>query len=321
MQTITINTMNQGYKTVVDHVLDNGILMSPRGQKCREVRPYCVRFLKPASSLYTGYSRKMSLRFYAVETLGYLAGLDTQWYAALLCDANPGMQAFLNDTTDTFDGAYGPRLAKSLSGIVDLLVRDPSSRQGVASIWAPGLRAGLQAWTKDTPCTVALSFYNSESEVMSPKLGMTVLMRSNDLNWGFPYDVAAFATIQTAMAGDLGWELGPYDHIASSMHVYMGDPPGPHAPKLDSFGREYWAQEAVGDADAFVIPNPGLPIGELGKLAEIWLARLAEHRRNGKEWAVGLWSDFDPNADDEMFEGPFWDFMLRCLKWRWMKGG
>ena len=45
-------------------------------------------------------------------------------------------------------------------------------------------------------------------------------MRSNDILWGFPYDVNGFTLIQKAIASILGVELGTYIHNVGSLHAY-----------------------------------------------------------------------------------------------------
>jgi thymidylate synthase len=45
-------------------------------------------------------------------------------------------------------------------------------------------------------------------------------MRSNDLLWGFPYDINGFCFIQEFLASVLGLELGTYTHIVGSLHLY-----------------------------------------------------------------------------------------------------
>ena len=45
-------------------------------------------------------------------------------------------------------------------------------------------------------------------------------MRSNDLMWGYFYDVFMFTWLQEAIANELGVDVGYYHHHATSLHVY-----------------------------------------------------------------------------------------------------
>jgi hypothetical protein len=209
--------MNHGYHKLINDVREIGFEVKPRGLTCREVRPAAFTIRDASKGLYTGVSRKLNYRFLAVETLAYLAGWGGPKHAHLLIAANRNMSAFMNPDKLEFDGAYGPRLGKSLGDVVELLKRDPDSRQAVASIWEPGIPQG----SKDVPCTLNLHFYRGQDGLDSiPTLCMTAAMRSNDLNWGTPYDVAAFCAIQCAIAACLGWHPGAYSHTAGSLHVY-----------------------------------------------------------------------------------------------------
>ena len=56
----------------------------------------------------------------------------------------------------------------------------------------------------------SLIYLNGNSLGAPPRLGLLATMRSNDLNWGFPYDVPAFCFLQLCLARELGWRCGEY---------------------------------------------------------------------------------------------------------------
>lgn len=223
-------SFNQAYCQLVVQALQLGQAHLPRGHACHELRPgyFCLEDAR--AGLYTGMTRRLNYRFLAVETLSYLAGWGDQRHAELMCTVNGNMANFVNPETGCFDGAYGPRLKKSLPGICELLTKDPYSRQCYASIWEPG-----NPWPSlDVPCTLGLHFYRDEDvESGQPTLSMSAYMRSNDLNWGTPYDVAAFCSIQIAMAACVGLNPGRYHHTAGSLHVYDATPPSVPPPDLE----------------------------------------------------------------------------------------
>jgi thymidylate synthase len=68
---------------------------------------------------------------------------------------------------------------------------------------------------KDFVCTLAQQFI-----VNNNKLDTIVFMRSNDLIYGFSYDVPWFNSLQKQIANILKIEVGEYRHFATSMHVY-----------------------------------------------------------------------------------------------------
>ena len=70
-------------------------------------------------------------------------------------------------------------------------------------------------YRKDTPCTYAIQF-----TVVNCKLNMAVLMRSNDLWYGFCNDQYCFSMIQKLVADALDIKVGEYYHYAHNLHLY-----------------------------------------------------------------------------------------------------
>ena len=70
-------------------------------------------------------------------------------------------------------------------------------------------------YRKDTPCTYAIQF-----TIINNRLNMAVLMRSNDLWYGFCNDQYCFSMIQKLVADELNIEVGDYYHYAHNFHLY-----------------------------------------------------------------------------------------------------
>lgn len=68
---------------------------------------------------------------------------------------------------------------------------------------------------KDTPCTLNIGFNTDDG-----KLNMTIIMRSNDLWYGFCNDQYCFSELQKIVAKELNIEIGWYYHFASDLHIY-----------------------------------------------------------------------------------------------------
>lgn len=218
-------TFNDAYWPLVSGVRAQGFWCTPRQQPCQELRPASFTLLRPDKAVYTGTERKLNFRLVMVEALGYISGCGDDRFAKLACGVNPNMQQFVNTQTCRFDGAYGPRLADGLKKAYESLKRDPWTRQAVASIWNNEENRN----TVDLPCTLSMHFYctpvGEQDNMDGIELSMHVTMRSNDLNWGTPYDVAAFCEIQCRMACALGIPVGSYHHTAGSLHYYRDTPP------------------------------------------------------------------------------------------------
>ncbi len=107
---------------------------------------------------------------------------------------------------------------KQLEKIVDKLVQSPSTRQASISIYDG---KELQKYAQDTPCTYAINF-----SIIDNKLNMSVMMRSNDLVYGFSgVDAYAFSKLQELVRDmlkekGLEVEVGTYYHFACDLHIY-----------------------------------------------------------------------------------------------------
>jgi thymidylate synthase len=128
--------------------------------------------------------------------------------------------------TLTYPGAYGFRLRHHHG--IDQLVRayevfrnNPETRQVVLQFWDAktdlpnALGAPVSA---DVPCNVT-----SVLKVREDRLEWLQIMRSNDLMRGLPYNLVQFTTLQEILAGWLGIQVGSYNQVSDSLHVYLSD--------------------------------------------------------------------------------------------------
>ena len=96
--------------------------------------------------------------------------------------------------------------------IVDLLKNNKDTRQAAISIYDAKEH---DCYSKDTPCTYAVQF-----TILHGRLNMCVVMRSNDLWYGFCNDQYCFSKLQEMISLELGIETGTYYHFAHNMHLY-----------------------------------------------------------------------------------------------------
>ena len=99
-----------------------------------------------------------------------------------------------------------------LDKIVAKLKDKSETRHAVISIYDG---KEIDTYAKDTPCTYAIQF-----TILNNKLDMSVLMRSNDLWFGFCIDQYCFASIQEMVAERLSIKIGSYYHFANNLHLY-----------------------------------------------------------------------------------------------------
>jgi len=99
-----------------------------------------------------------------------------------------------------------------LNKVVDILRNNKETRQAAISIYDG---KEIDTYSKDTPCTYAVQF-----TILDNKLNMTVLMRSNDLWYGFCNDQYCFSRLQEMVSIELNIEIGSYYHFAHNLHIY-----------------------------------------------------------------------------------------------------
>ena len=151
----------------------------------------------------------------------YLCG-EMLWYMTARNDIEfinkfSGFWGRISDDGVTGNSAYGDIIFKrhgfnQADKIIELLKTDKNSRRAVINLNVPNPNV---IETKDEICTIALQFY-----IRDNKLYCTGIMRSNDIWYGLPYDVAFFTELQKLIAHRLGIEYGTYTHFVTSIHVY-----------------------------------------------------------------------------------------------------
>ncbi len=235
---------------------------APRGKAIREGIGAHFVLTDPRNRLITSPARNVNYGFAVGELCWYVRGdtdLETMLYY------NKRMAQF-SDDGKTINSAYGHRILKErwsarfpmpaaygrsqLDNVIDELRKDPDSRRAVMHINEPSdLLKAVEGGSKDVPCTMSLQLLIRER-----RLHMHVLMRSNDIIWGVPYDVFSFTCLQEAflyMLQDAGVsvdDLGYYHHTAGSLHVYE---------------THYTMAEEVG-GETFYPPPPMMPFTLMG---------------------------------------------------------
>ncbi len=205
---------NQGwaatYTGLVENVLKYGTLRPSREGNTLDNGPMHIGLTSPVE-FQVLEGRGGSLGFAVTEQLCYLSGLGSD---PLLVHA-PSYERF-RGRDGGWPGAYGPRIARGITKIVDILGKNPDSRQAVLDIH--NINDTFRVDTLDAvdiPCTLALIFY-----IRDGKLCLHATMRSSDVWFGIYYDIPAFCFIQRRVAEALNREAGRFDLTTSSLHLY-----------------------------------------------------------------------------------------------------
>ena len=151
------------------------------------------------------------------------AEAEWQWYLSGDCsidklgDINgsiPPIWERMADSDRKVRSNYGWQWERNhqLDKVVAMLKSNKDTRQAVISIYDG---KEISTYAKDTPCTYAVQF-----TILNNKLNMAVLMRSNDLWYGFCNDQYQFSMLQIMVADRLNIEVGEYYHYAHNLHLY-----------------------------------------------------------------------------------------------------
>lgn len=147
------------------------------------------------------------------------ADYEWDWYMS----ANPNAEEIsqrakiwrnLMDDNGNVNSNYGYQWNRNdqLNKVIELLRKDNTTRRASLSLY-DGKEIDL--YEKDTICTYAINFYIRDNE-----LSMQVMMRSNDLVYGFCNDQYCFSKLQMYVADKLGLKLGNYFHYVCNLHIY-----------------------------------------------------------------------------------------------------
>lgn len=99
-----------------------------------------------------------------------------------------------------------------LMKITQMLIDDKDTRKAFLTIYDG---KEIDDFKHDTPCTLSIGF-NIEGHY----LNMNVMMRSNDLWFGFCNDQYCFSSLQRDLAVTLGLGVGWYYHHVNDFHIY-----------------------------------------------------------------------------------------------------
>ena len=177
--------------------------------------PVITTYKNPCQRVIFWEPRDANPFFHFMEGLWMLGGRDDVHF---LTRYNKRMAEY-SDNGVTLNGAYGHRWRRffekdQLDIIANRLQNDRTDRRCVLAMW--DCVRDLDRDTKDTPCNTHIYF-----KVRNNKLNMTVCCRSNDMIWGaYGANAVHMSMLQEYMAARVGVEVGVYNQISDSFHVY-----------------------------------------------------------------------------------------------------
>tara|TARA_A100001515_G_scaffold15269_1_gene11259 strand:- start:594 stop:1262 length:669 start_codon:yes stop_codon:yes gene_type:complete len=158
--------------------------------------------------------RNWSIEYAEAEWQWYLSGDRNIAKLGELYGKIPAIWKRMADKDGNVNSNYGWQWYRNdqLRKVINNLSQNHESRQAAISIYDA---KEIDEYTNDTPCTYAVQF-----TVLNGKLNMSVVMRSNDLWYGFCNDQYQFSNLQMYVAYELNLPVGTYYHFAHNLHLY-----------------------------------------------------------------------------------------------------
>lgn len=135
-------------------------------------------------------------------------------------DYVPWYRPFSRDGETSYS-MYGQFINPKIDRIVNKLRARPITRQCVFTIY----NMDINVWdddVTDVPCTL-MGIFDISGTSNYKALNLTIMMRSNDLYLGTPYNMMMFSYLQQVVANELGLALGSYTHFVNNLHIYYSN--------------------------------------------------------------------------------------------------
>lgn len=190
-----------------------------RDSKCRNIHNMAILLDARTCPITSFRARNLNLDYAKKEWLWYL-GADPKDDSIV---EHAKMWQKLQQPDGTFYSNYGQYIFglddedTQFDYVIHTLLKDPGSRRASMVLLS---REHLFQENIDTVCTYSINF-----TIENGYLHMTVMMRSNDVIFGFTNDAFCFwqlyMMVYTVLQSQMnGLKVGFYTHFTNSMHVY-----------------------------------------------------------------------------------------------------
>ena len=168
----------------------------------------------PMDNKIINKEREWKLEYAEAEWQWYLSGDRNIKKLGEIYGKVPEIWKRMADVNGNVNSNYGWQWQRNdqLKSIIYQLKNNKDTRQAAISIYDA---KECDTYINDTPCTYAIQF-----TILTGRLDMSVVMRSNDLWYGFCNDQYQFSNLQKMIADALKIDLGTYYHFVHNMHLY-----------------------------------------------------------------------------------------------------
>ena len=201
---------NEAYEYIHDRILQDGVVFGDT-KALFNVGFYMT---DPKDRRIINKERKWNEEYAEAEWQWYLSGDPKVSTLGDIYGKVPEIWKRMADPDGKVNSNYGYQWDRNgqLDRIIQMLQDNTDNRQCAISIYDG---KEIDDYSYDTPCTYAVQF-----TIVHNRLDMCVVMRSNDLWYGFCNDQYQFSKLQEMVSKRLDIETGTYYHFAHNMHLY-----------------------------------------------------------------------------------------------------
>jgi len=169
---------------------------------------------RPLMNTISDEKRKWNLDYAKAEWEWYLSGDPSIFKLGDIYGKIPPIWSRMADKEGYVNSNYGYQWQRDnqLDYVIDKLKNHKHTRHAAISIYDCKEHDKFET---DTPCTYAVQFTNVDN-----RLNMCVVMRSNDLWYGFCNDQYQFSKLQELVCKETKLDMGSYFHFAHNLHIY-----------------------------------------------------------------------------------------------------
>ena len=209
---LKFNTANEAFHNLYWRIVRDGVDFA--GTKALFNVGFEIEYPALNSISDSKVKRNWSIQYAYAEWRWYMSGDRNIAKLGELYGKVPQIWQRMADVDGNVNSNYGWQWERTsqLDIVIQMLKDNPETRQAAISIYDG---KEISDYTNDTPCTYAVQF-----TILDNKLNMSVVMRSNDLWYGFCNDQYQFSNLQMLVAHRAGYDVGTYYHFAHNLHLY-----------------------------------------------------------------------------------------------------
>ena len=203
-------TANEAYEYLHNAIIQHGVEFD----NTKALFNVGFYITNPLANAITNKERNWKLDYAQAEWQWYLSGNRNISELDKLYGKIPEIWKRMADSKGNVNSNYGWQWLRNnqIYYVINKLKEKHNTRHAAISIYDCKEH---NTYEQDTPCTYAVQF-----TILHDKLDMCVVMRSNDLWYGFCNDQYCFSELQKMIAHEVGVEVGVYYHFAHNMHLY-----------------------------------------------------------------------------------------------------